>query len=101
VRHPPGPVCAGCHSMQSKWQLAPDDAFLFSFSVVHHAVDPSLAQIVPYNIAIVGFASLEPTRIVSNIVDVAPQELAINLPLRLVWRPGADGRLLPLFGRRR
>ncbi len=100
IRHPPAPICAHCHHNQSEWVLAPDDAFLFSFTIVHHPTHPSLANRVPYNIAIVGFASLEPTRIVSNVIDLGLECLKIGMPLQLVWQESAEAatrRPLPLF----
>lgn len=90
LRHPPAPICAHCHSDQSEWILAPDDAFLFSFTIVHHATHLSLVNRLPYNIAIVGFASLEPTRIVSNVIDCEPERLRIGMPLELVWQASGD-----------
>ncbi len=93
IRHPPAPICARCHNDQSEWILAPDDAFLFSFTIVHHATHRSLVSRVPYNIAIVGFASLEPTRIVSNVIDCEPERLNIGMPLELVWQASEDAAL--------
>ena len=92
-------MCPVCVSSQSRWDLAPDDAELFSYTVVHHAPHPALKEAVPYNVAIVAFPSIGWIRIVSNIIDVPGEELRIGMPLRLVWQEQAPGRVLPLFER--
>ena len=99
-RHPPSPVCASCHSDLYRWEVAPDTAELFSYTVVHHAASAAFRQHVPYNIAIVSFIGLQDIRIVSNVVDAAPEELVIGTPLRLVWQQDGAGRTLPRFERR-
>lgn len=96
-RHPPAPVCPHCGSAAVTWKLAPTRAELFSYTVVHHASTPALRGHVPYNIAIVSFPDLVDIRIVSNVLDVAPQDLRIGMPLQLVWQEQAPGRVLPLF----
>ncbi|MEJ6022675.1 Zn-ribbon domain-containing OB-fold protein [Ramlibacter sp. PS4R-6] len=98
-RHPPAPVCPHCGSAAVEWKLAPSRAELFSYTVVHHASTPALRGHVPYNIAIVAFPDLVDIRIVSNVLDVPPQELRIGMPLQLVWQEQAPGRVLPLFVR--
>ena len=99
-RHPPSPVCPGCRSLQSRWELAPDDAELFSYSVVHHAPHSALKAVVPYNVAVVAFPSIGYVRIVSNVIDAAPAELEIGMPLVLTWQAWAGDRQLPLFRKR-
>lgn len=98
-RHPPAPLCPGCRSARSHWELAPDDAELFSYTVVHHAASTALKDAVPYNVAVVAFPSLGNLRIVSNVIDAAPAELKIGMPLILVWQPHKERRL-PRFRRR-
>ena len=98
-RHPPGPSCPACHSLRSSWQLAPEGPQLFSYSVVHHPVAPVLADAVPYNVAIVAFPVAGTLRLVSTVVDVAPEDLRIGMPLELAWARSGDDRMLPVFRR--
>jgi uncharacterized OB-fold protein len=97
VRHPSAPICPRCASSDVAWDLAPARAELFSYTVVHHAPTPALRASVPYNIAIVAFDGLDDVRLVSNVIDAAPDELRIGMPLALVWQERADGTVLPLF----
>jgi len=86
--------------VQLRWELAPDDAELFSYTVVYHAASAALRNSVPYNIAIVAFPSLGNLRIVSNVIDAAPEEFKIGMPLALVWQHLHKERRLPLFRKR-
>ena len=99
-RHPPAPLCPNCRSEQSRWELAPGDAELFSYTVVHHAANVRLKNVLPYNVAIVAFPSLGGLRIVSNVIDAAPEELRIDMPLDLVWQKAESYCQLPLFKKR-
>lgn len=96
-RHPPAPNCPHCGSVGVTWKTAPTRAELFSYTVIYHASTPVLREHVPYNIAIVSFPDLGDIRIVSNVLDTAPKDLRIGMPLKLVWQEQAPGRVVPLF----
>ena len=96
-RHPPGPACPHCHSFRSDYVVARDEAELFSFTIVDHAAHPSVEAVLPYNVAIVLFRSFDNVRLVSNIVDIAPEDIRIGLRLHLVWEEAGNGTLLPRF----
>jgi uncharacterized OB-fold protein len=99
-RHPPGPGCPACTSLASTWEPASDDARLFSFTVVRHAVSQALVAHVPYNVAVVEFPAIGGVRLISNVTDVPPAELRIGLPLVLDWQVAPNGVPLPRFRRR-
>lgn len=99
-RHPPGPGCPACASLASAWETASDDAELFAFTVVRHAVSPALLPFIPYNIAVVAFPALDGVRLISNVTDVPPEELRIGLQLVLDWQEAPNGIPLPRFRRR-
>jgi uncharacterized OB-fold protein len=97
VRHPPLPCCPRCNSFGIGWVDAPDDAELYTYTIVHHPSHETLARAVPYNAAVVAFPSLGYVRLVSNIVHCPPEALRIGMPLRLVWEVTASDRVLPRF----
>ncbi len=97
VRHPPMPFCAVCNSVHADWRPASNDPELYTYTVVHHASHASLAPATPYNAAVVMFPSLQSVRLVTNIVDCAPADLRIGMPLRLVWEEPTPGVVLPRF----
>lgn len=96
-RMPPSPFCPHCQSQAVEWVPAPEAAELFSFTVVHHPAHPEIKVALPYNVAIVIFPDCDDVRLISNVVDAAPGEMAIGMPLRLTWETAGNGRKVPRF----
>lgn len=78
------PFCAG----ETIWETASGDATLYAFSTMVR-VDP------PYTLAYVRLA--EGPVMMTNIVDADPATLAIGQPVRVAFRPAADGTPVPCF----
>jgi len=96
-RHPPVPVCPHCHARDCGWEAAAGTPELFSWTVVHHAVNDLVRERVPYIVAVVAFPGCGGVRLVSNVVDAAPADLRLGLPLDLRWEEAENGWLLPRF----
>ena len=96
-RNPPVPVCYHCHSTEWEWSPVSGDGTVFSFTIVAHPVHPDLASYVPFNVCLVEFADAPGVRLVSNVVDAQPEELAVGLPVRVHWEDHANGTTLPRF----
>jgi len=79
---------------------APETGVVFSFTIVHHAAHPAVAAVTPYNIVIVDFPACGHTRLVSNLIDVMPEEISIGMPVVLVWETAGNGRVVPRFKKR-
>lgn len=96
TRHPPGPVCPTCRSMESDWQELSGMATLYSYTVVRQAFLPGID--VPYVVAVV-----EPddggddVRMVSNVVGVDPEDVHIGMALQVVWEDMGPDLALPRF----
>lgn len=97
VRHPPVPVCPNCQSQYEEWVPASDDAELYTFTIIHHVNHPALEGRVPYNASVVMFPSLGNVRLVTNVIDAAPETLRIGMQLTLIWESPTEGRWLPRF----
>ena len=95
--HPPLPACPRCQSFEREWREAPSEAVVFSFVWVHTAAHDSVAGVLPYNVVLVEFPALAGVRLVSNVVNVKPGELAIGDALALEWEEGESGQWLPRF----
>lgn len=98
-RHPPGPFCPRCRSEACHWDHVPGTGSVFSYTVVHHSAHPALKQAVPYNISVIVLDGADTVRLVSNVVDVPPEDMAIGLRVQVVWQDAAEGRILPRFRR--
>lgn len=96
-RHPPGGRCPSCHSTSARWIEAPSIGHVYSYTVVHHPGHPAAAAAVPYNVVLVEYPECGGVRLVSNVVDAGPGELAVGSSVELVWDEGSNGRHLPRY----
>ncbi|MEN8210111.1 MAG: OB-fold domain-containing protein [Thermodesulfobacteriota bacterium] len=95
--HPSVSVCPECQSIDWEWHKAPGTVFLYTYTIAHYAADESIINNVPYNVAVVIFPQSDDLRFVSNIVDIEPEEIFINMELELIWQPFQDNRFVPRF----
>ncbi|MGW0939959.1 bifunctional MaoC family dehydratase N-terminal/OB-fold nucleic acid binding domain-containing protein [Streptomyces sp. NPDC002666] len=93
LRHPPGPCCPGCGSLEWDAVEAGGYGHVYSFVVNHHPRHPAFDS--PYLVAVVELA--EGTRIVTNLTGVAPDEVAIGMPVVLDWLDADPDLTLPVF----
>ena len=93
LRHPPGPMCPACHSLE--WDSAPASGrgSVYSFVVFHHPPIPPFDY--PNPIALVELE--EGVRIVSNLVGIAAGDVKIGMPVVCRIAEVEDGYKLPQF----
>lgn len=96
-RHPPTPVCPACRSTKVAWVDAPDEAEIYTFTVIHHASHPAVRERLPYVGAVIVFPSLAGVRLVSNVTDCPPSAVRIGMKVALWWDDVGDGVLVPRF----
>ncbi|MET9805324.1 bifunctional MaoC family dehydratase N-terminal/OB-fold nucleic acid binding domain-containing protein [Streptomyces halstedii] len=93
LRHPPGPCCPGCGSLEWDTVEASGKGHVYSFVVSHHPRHPAFTS--PYLVAVVELA--EGTRLVTNLTGVAPDDVTIGMPVVLDWLTAAHDPTLPVF----
>jgi uncharacterized OB-fold protein len=93
LRHPPAPMCPHCQSLA--WQAAPMSGRgrVHSFTVVHHPAVPPF--VYPNAIALIELE--EGVRLLSQLVGIAPADIALDLPVAVSFETVEDGLVLPLF----
>lgn len=91
---PPRPLCPQCWSQALRWQDASGRASIESFSVVHRAPNETFAAEVPYVVALVRLD--EGPRLMTNIVGCEPDDVAVDMRVRVVFTQ-YDGFVLPQF----
>lgn len=96
-RHPPGPACPRCRSMEIDWVQVTGEGEVFTHMVAHHPVHAALKEAVPYNVVLVRLDGAGDVRLVSNLVDAGPDEPRIGMRVSLAWDEVAPGRFLPRF----
>jgi uncharacterized protein len=93
-RLPPTPFCPNCQSKSVNWVDLGGDAIVYSFAVVHGFPGMPDLVLVP---AVLDLPDAPGARLVSNVVDIAPADVTIGMPVRVDFSPIADGWLLPVF----
>jgi uncharacterized OB-fold protein len=99
LRHPPAPSCRWCQSLDWEAVESSGRGTLYSFVVVHHPQVPAFDYPL-----VVGLVELEEgTRLVADVVDLEPDQVAIGMPVVVdlvaydeeltlpVLRPAASG----------
>src|SRR5262245_26866965 len=81
------PPCRFCGGTQLTWTAVSGRGVLFSWSVLHHAWIPQFREQLPFVTGLVQLAEDPAVRVVSYIVDCAPDALRCDLPVRAVFRP--------------
>ena len=92
--HPTGPICPECHS----WDVAPEavsgEAVVHTFTINHQAWIPGFDP--PYVVAIVELPEQEGLRLTTNLVDIAPEDVRIDMPVKVTFEQWEEV-FLPLF----
>lgn len=89
LRHPPGPMCPKCRSLDWSTIPASGHGTVFSRIVVHY---PELGGFrYPYVVALVELA--EGVRMVANIRDAEPDDVSIGAPVSLFFEDHGEFRL--------
>lgn len=96
-RFPISPICPRCYAPDMQLTSVSGNGRIFSYTVQYNAPFPVLAEICPYNIAIIELDDEARTHIVSNVVGASPEELAVDAAVAVVWEQDAAGMTLPRF----
>ena len=94
-RFPARAICSECLSLESEWVPVSGRGEIFSFNVMHQVYHPGFAGEVPYAVVVVKLA--EGAKMISNLVGVAPADIRIGMPVRVVFERISDDVTLPKF----
>jgi uncharacterized OB-fold protein len=93
LRHPPMPVCAQCHSLRHEPRPVSGHGRVESFIIVHHPPNPWFE--LPIAVATIELD--EGVQVISNLCDVALDEIAVGTEVEVFFAPTEDGYGVPLF----
>ena len=95
-RHPPSPVCPNCLGDQAAWMTATGQGTVYSFVVVRETRARGWDKMVPYVVAVIALD--EGPRMLSNLIDIAPEQVAVDMPVEVTFADVEGGATrLPLF----
>jgi uncharacterized protein len=97
----PREVCPRCLSADSlEWRESNGRGTVYALSVQHRPANPTMADRVPYVVALVevdaGDGS-KTVRVMSNVVNCDSSSVNVGDAVRLTWEALSDGRNLPVF----
>jgi hypothetical protein len=95
LRFPAREICSHCLGRAAEWIEVSGRGTVYSFGVVHQVSHPAFAKAVPYSVVIVELA--EGVRMISNVVDCAPQAIRIGMPVEAVFETMTPEVTLPRF----
>jgi len=92
-RHPPGPMCPICQSLEWRTRDVKQDGALYSYVVHHYPVFPDYKS--PHAVALV---QLEPDiRMTGGLFGIAPDAIEIGMRVSARFAEHADGFIFHYF----
>jgi len=91
----PREVCPVCLGTALEWRESPGGGRVYAVTVEHRAQQPGLAGWAPYAVALVELD--EGVRMLTNVIGIEPDRVAIGQRVAIAWEPLPDGRHLPVF----
>ena len=83
VRFPPTQHCPECLQGNDDWVQLSGRGTVWSFGVYYHVFNPSFADDIPYNVALVELE--EGARLLTNIVDVENDAIEMGMPVEVAF----------------
>ncbi len=109
MRYPPTHACPWCMALGWTWQELSGRGTIYSYEIVHHAIQPGFRGLTPYPVVLVELDEQrgrptpdESLRIIGNLVtpDLTPEaeaNVAIGKRVRVHFQDLADHMALPQF----
>lgn len=86
--------CQSCGSSKLTWQSSRGEGVVYTYSVVRANRSPAFRDYVPYVLSYVDLD--EGFRMMTNIVDVPPEQVKVGMRVRVKWEDH-DEVSLPFF----
>ena len=90
VQFPPEDVCRACGSFELGTKTCAGRGVVESVAVVHHAVHPALRSRVPYAVVLVALDDAPHVRLLGNVLNRSPDDIAIGARVQVVFEEVVD-----------
>lgn len=94
-RYPIARFCPNCLSDAFEWQPVSGKATVYSFIIVYQRYDPSFADEMPYNVAVVQLD--EGPRLVTNLRGIKNEQIRAGMAVTIDYDDVTDEITLPKF----
>lgn len=91
----PASRCVEHGAQDMRWVEASGRGVVYTYTVLHHAYTPDMKGQTPYAVGVVKLE--EGPFFHARIVDCAVEDVAVDMPVRAVMTPHANGMTLPMF----
>ncbi len=95
IRFPANPVCTDCLSPSTEWVKMSGKGVVWSWVQFHQRYHPGWEDELPYNVAYVLLE--EGIGLITNLVNVAPEDIVIDMPVQVYYDDVTDEVTLPKF----
>lgn len=96
-RHYPRPTCPSCLSRDFSWELSTGRGVVHTWTIVRGPTLPAFEAKLPYNV--VDVLLDEGVHFVSEVLDVAPEDIRAGMRVRAVFEPVDEDLVLVKFRR--
>lgn len=96
-RHVPRERCGACGAADFRWEPSSGRGRVYTWIVANRSMHPAFASDPPQVPVVVEMD--EGVRLVTQVVDCPPQELAIGMPVEVVYDDVTEDVTLPKFRR--
>jgi uncharacterized OB-fold protein len=96
LQHPPRPMCPTCHGLEQELVELAGTGVVYSYTILHHPQHPSFDY--PVVAALIDLD--EGVRLLSNLVEVRPEDVRIGMPVEVRFVPTRDDMAVPVFAPR-
>ena len=95
--HPPEALCPRCQTRDLEFREVSGRARVYTHTVVRDNVTQGFAEDEPYVIGIIELVEQKRLVLVANVVNVAPEDVRIGMPLRVTFERLTETIALPQF----
>lgn len=94
-QHYPRPHCVHCGAMSPVWVEVSGTGVVHTFTVIYRNDAPGFVDELPYVFAIIELS--EGVRMAGNIVHMDPENVRIDMPVRVFFERANDDITIPLW----
>ena len=95
LRFPPTTSCWYCLSPNTTWTPLSGRGTVWSYILMHQLYYPAFADELPYPVAVI--ETEEGVRLISNLVQVAREDIEIGMAVEVVFEDVTDEFAIPKF----
>lgn len=96
LQYPPDVVCVHCQSLQLVPEQVSGRGRVWSFTIVDRLFHAGFADALPYVVALIELDEQTDLRVLTNVIDIAPRDVSIGLPVEVTFEDRGDV-VLPQF----